>query len=64
MFLPDKYIFLTKEMHHVESKLHLNISHAPSTQRINAYLIGHIHGLRYWAKRMGSCDDSDKCVDT
>lgn len=31
---------------------------------VNFYLTGHIHGLRYWVKRMGSCHDSDKCVDT
>jgi len=60
MFLLDKNIFLTKEMHHVKSKLHLNISHAPSTQTVHDL----IHDLRYWAYRMGSCHDRDKCVDT
>jgi len=64
MFLLDKNLFLTKEMYHVKSKLQLNISHAPSTQTVNVYLTGHIHGLRYWAKRMGSCHDSDRHVDT
>ena len=34
MFLLDKNIFLTKEMHRVKSKLHLNVSHAPSTQTV------------------------------
>jgi len=64
MFLLDKTLILTQKMHHVKSKLHLNISHAPSTQTVNVYLTGHIHGLRYWAKRMGSHHDSDRCVDT
>jgi hypothetical protein len=61
MFLLDKNIFLTKEMHHVKSKLLVNISHAPSTQFISLVTLA---WFEIKASRMGFCQYSDKCVDT